>query len=542
MLHRRSIALIALFSALLIFCSSLQPGVAAGDSTAPAGDLQAAWRISVLDGAGDVGYFTATAVDQNNKVHISYMDNTHHVLKYATNATGAWVIADVRPLNGLQNTAIGVDSAGKVYIAYVAGDAGGIAIRDLAGNWTTTSAGFHYALANGISLAIDRNDIVHVAAATRQQIQYQPDTYRLEYANNSSGSFKVEKYLPTCMTGAITLRSPSVATDAASRVYVAFNVSDALVYATNKSGDWACNYIALSGAQPVYYSNRYIAVKTTGQPVVAVISGTEFMALAVDAQDKSHIVGLQNNCLRYFTDASGSLQAAYLDCTSAKVGEYGSIAADAEGGIHIAYFDRTNGDLKYATQDTTPPKRKIYLPLLLSQAPPAPSPTVTATATASATTTPTATATVTVSASSTPTATATPTISETSTPTATATVTPTPTNSPGSLPQDGNWAGVTDLGGTFSFQVSGGGTQISWLILCVSTGGACGASTVCHSYPAFAIVDGRFATSSWDSEFAGSFTSPGAAIGTYKSTVSNETGCRVTRTGTWSASFAPTGQ
>ena len=165
-----------------------------------------------------------------------------------------------------------------------------------------------------------------------------------------------------------------------------------------------------------------------------------------------------------------------------------------------------------------------YLPLIVRQAPSAPSSTATPTATNQ------------VSATSTPTAT------PTATPTPTATATPTPTDTAGSIPHDGIWAGVTDLGGTFSFRVSGGGTQISQLILCISTGGACGASTVCHSYPAFAIADGSFATTSWDSEFAGSFTSTTASAGTYKSTVSNSTGCQATRSGTWSASLAPTRQ
>lgn len=317
----------------------------------------------MVDSPGDVGYYTSIAVDKNNKVHISYIDYTAHVLKYATNSTGEWTITHVRALGGLNNTAIGVDSTGKVYIAYVNSSSAGVAIRDLAGSWTTTSAGFHYALANGLSLAIDRNDVVHIAAPTVQKQQYGPDTYRLEYANNSSGTFKVAKYLPTCMTGAITLRSPSVATDASSNVYVAFNVSDALVSATNKSGDWACNYVLMSGAQPVYYSNRYLAIKSTRQPVVAVISGTEFMALALDAGDQSHIVGHHNACLRYFTDAGGVQQSAYLDCTSAKVGEYASIAVDAQGGVHIAYFDRTNGDLKYASQNAALTPSRVYLPL-----------------------------------------------------------------------------------------------------------------------------------------------------------------------------------
>ncbi len=406
---------IVLFVLLLAPCLSAYPAGAAGGAAAPAADPQDTWQISILDSTGDVGYFTSTAVDKNNKVHISYIDNTNHVLKYATNTTGDWMTTSVGPASGLDNTAIGVDSAGKVYIAYFSPTNPRVAIRDLTGAWTTQSIGYSPTPAGGISLAVDKNDVVHVALPVVYRSGYV--YHQMWYANNSGGSFQVvTTELPTCMTGAITLRSPSVATDANNKVYVAFNVSGNLAYATNKTGTWACSYIQMGGAQPVYYSNRYLAVKSTGQLVVAVLSGTEFMALAVDAQDKSHIAGLQNSCLRYFTDASGSLQAAYLDCMSAKVGEYGSIAADSQGRIHIAYFDRTNGDLKYATQGSAAQKRKAYLPLVLKPIPFAPSPSATPTATQAAVTgTPTAT----------PTATRTYTPAPTATPTATPTTTAT---------------------------------------------------------------------------------------------------------------------
>ena len=89
-----------------------------------------------------------------------------------------------------------------------------VAIRDLSGTWTTQQIGFSPKMAGGISLALDKNDIVHVALpifSTTPYFVY----YYMWYANNSSGSFQVvNTALPTCMTGSITLRSPSVATDA----------------------------------------------------------------------------------------------------------------------------------------------------------------------------------------------------------------------------------------------------------------------------------------------------------------------------------------
>ncbi|MBI4689418.1 MAG: hypothetical protein HY754_03995 [Nitrospirae bacterium] len=48
------------------------------------------WTISTIDSQGYVGYYNSIAIDSNNKVHISYYDDTNDNLKYVTNSSGSW--------------------------------------------------------------------------------------------------------------------------------------------------------------------------------------------------------------------------------------------------------------------------------------------------------------------------------------------------------------------------------------------------------------------------------------------------------------------
>jgi len=43
------------------------------------------WHIYTIDSEGVVGEWTSIAIDSNDKVHISYHDDTNVALKYATN-------------------------------------------------------------------------------------------------------------------------------------------------------------------------------------------------------------------------------------------------------------------------------------------------------------------------------------------------------------------------------------------------------------------------------------------------------------------------
>ena len=54
-----------------------------------------AWVTTTVDSDGVVGLYTSIAIDSGVKVHISYYDYDNYDLKYARNASGAWVTATV---------------------------------------------------------------------------------------------------------------------------------------------------------------------------------------------------------------------------------------------------------------------------------------------------------------------------------------------------------------------------------------------------------------------------------------------------------------
>ncbi|MBI4713484.1 MAG: hypothetical protein HY762_09340 [Planctomycetes bacterium] len=80
----------------------------------------APWDITIVDSADDDGLHTDITIDSLDKVHISYYDATNGDLKYATNATGVWVIdSTLDPTDdvGLY-TSIAIDSLDNVHISY----------------------------------------------------------------------------------------------------------------------------------------------------------------------------------------------------------------------------------------------------------------------------------------------------------------------------------------------------------------------------------------------------------------------------------------
>ena len=73
-------------------------------------------------------------------------------------------------------------------------------------------------------------------------------------------------------------------------------------------------------------------------------------SIAVDSNDRAHIsyYDRTNGDLKYATNAGGSWATYTLDSVG-NVGMFTSIAVDSNNKVHISYLDWTNADLKYAT-------------------------------------------------------------------------------------------------------------------------------------------------------------------------------------------------
>lgn len=80
------------------------------------------WQYETVDSPPGACYHTSLALDSSDNAHISYYDSTSGDLKYATNASGSWVIETVDNVGDEgyvgRYTSLGLDSSDKVHISY----------------------------------------------------------------------------------------------------------------------------------------------------------------------------------------------------------------------------------------------------------------------------------------------------------------------------------------------------------------------------------------------------------------------------------------
>jgi hypothetical protein len=104
----------------------------------------------------------------------------------------------------------------------------------------------------------------------------------------------------------------------------------------------------------VMYATRVDGAWTTEVIAAEVFLGTD-LDIAVDAQRVPHVsyhayTGSGIDELRYADRTGGSWTVVDVDPTNNDVGKYNSIAIDSQGRPHIAYYDETLADLKYAVK------------------------------------------------------------------------------------------------------------------------------------------------------------------------------------------------
>ncbi|MEK6647507.1 MAG: carboxypeptidase regulatory-like domain-containing protein [Candidatus Firestonebacteria bacterium] len=339
----------------------------------------AGFRLTTLDTTGDIGKYTSIAIDRNDKVHISYYDETNGDLKYATNVSGNWVYYTIDNIGNVGTyTSIAIDRNDKVHISYYDETNDGLKYAtNVSGNWV------YFTIDNEgqpsgrySSIAIDGNNKVHIS------YNYYLDnmSHGLKYITNSSGSWVSTDVNSNDGSGAGGFTS--IAIDSNNKVHISSN-GGTLQYTTNISGEWK-NYILDSTSGSVYgYSSTSIAIDKNdkihisyyyeGLKYATNVSGLwicltldtpitlgYFSDIAIDSNNKVHIAYKDGNAggLKYVTNSSGPWQISSIqgsfDGGYVNRGLYPAIAIDSKDKIHVGFYDASNGNLKYAGPNIVP--------------------------------------------------------------------------------------------------------------------------------------------------------------------------------------------
>ncbi len=286
-----------------------------------------------------VGWYPAMAVDRaTGQVHIAYYDQTNANLRYATCATdclnhtnwtticvdgGAGCEGTTVAIVGSLHTSIAVDGTGRVHIAYYNQSNSNLKYATCAGSCTTAGSW--------------AGNIICVDGGA-----------------GCAGT-----------TNAAVGQSNSIAVDATGRVHISYNDVGAnhLKYATcagscGTQANWVGNIICVDGG-----------AGCAGTTVASVGQDT---SIAVDGTGRVYIsyYDTTNTNLKYATCAGSCLDvtatggwsstgggaivcvdggAGCAGTANFNVGEYSSISVDGTGRVHIAYYDTSHTDLKYAT-------------------------------------------------------------------------------------------------------------------------------------------------------------------------------------------------
>lgn len=330
------------------------------------------WVTATVDSEGWVGFASSIAIDPSGHVHISYLDEGETLgsdkLKYATNASGAWVVTAVdSEYIGFENS-IAVDASGHAHISYEK-NPGLRYATNASGTWITVTLDSDSNAGTWNSIAVDASGHPHIGYSDRTN-------KGLKYVTNKSGAWVTT----TVDSGEDAYLATSLALDTAGGVHISYGIvgdNIAIKYAAKVSGSWVITTVnsneapygptslaldTTGHAHVVYFSETFdelkYAVNVSGAWVTLVVdqskSAGRNSSLALDAFGHAHISYLefyglpQHFDLKYTTNITGSWVTTVVDNSGAAWGNT-SIALDAFGHAHISYRDWLKNDLKYAT-------------------------------------------------------------------------------------------------------------------------------------------------------------------------------------------------
>lgn len=314
-------------------------------------------------------YFSAAdfalAIDSAGQahVHVSRLGTIANPVidnDYATNAGGAWSAVHVADASDLAAD-LALDSGDGVHVTYTM--TAGRHVVLVGGAWVEDNFDSHAACYT--SLALDAQDRPHVLYVQQQFTPVQ--TGLVKYASRASGAW-VSEVVDTTLLGCYQEGSKlALALDGTSQahaLYLAGPTEIGLRYATNATGTWVsesvtsnwirCLALALdAGGTPHALwtddSNNLLHAVRQGAgnwPAESLDSYCFGPSLAIEPDGDLHVSYLQYalDQLRYAKRSAGLWEVLPVAAASWSPS---ALALDAQGHVHIAYFD--GADAKYVT-------------------------------------------------------------------------------------------------------------------------------------------------------------------------------------------------
>jgi hypothetical protein len=330
------------------------------------------WSTETIDPDAKAGLYASAAIGSADEILVaySYDDSRGADLRFATDATGTWVLSDVDTTGSVgTHNAIALTSTGSPLISYYDQTNGNLKLATGGKtSWTLQTVDAAAAdVGSYSSLAIDpRGDAPHIA-------YYDATGRDLKYATHNGVSWQISVIASRDAVGeyaSLALRG------AAPRVAYYSATTDSLQYAVRSEGGWAISTATKAGQGGQFASlamdtNGYerVAYSLSGTGVqaasrsyagwtlqsVASDSGTIIpTALALDSMDAPHIAYVGGDgALRYATHDGKAWQIAIVD-DSRDIGNRSvCIVLDAAENPHILYHSTSQG-LKHAIYTPMP--------------------------------------------------------------------------------------------------------------------------------------------------------------------------------------------